>query len=86
MEPSKRPRSEHPFRVFLLSKGRPQQWAVDRAAELGESLSQAHLSEIMSGAGRPSVSLLALLERISDGTVKAGKMLDWHLRHAERAA
>ena len=68
----------HPFLHFLALTGRSQTWAVQRADEWGESLSQAHLSDILSGKSTPTARVVDLLVRLSDGAARAPAILAWH--------
>ena len=70
---------KHPFKAWLDRGGRSQAFACLRARQLGGSLSQGYLSEILRGKASPTLEILALLERVSAGRVRAHRMAAWHL-------
>lgn len=68
----------HPFEAYLRRSGRTQQWAADKAREIGESLSQGYLSQLLRGKACPRPRKLATLSRVSGGRVSVSAMAKWH--------
>lgn len=75
----------HPFKQFLERRGLTQAWAIRRARELQERLSQGFLSDVLAGKETPGLRVMGILERLTDGEVKAEEIARWHLGHPAAA-
>jgi hypothetical protein len=78
-----RQEQDHPFKVYLRKKRLSQTWAKEKAKELGESLSQGHLSDLLNGKEHCTLRVARLIEKISDGDVSAERILRWHLEQMQ---